>query len=314
MPRSSSSAAFAENPLAGQLREAANRRGVERTSEAAGKAAKTLKLITETREGSQEAEFKKLDKKTKEELLLHVHGLMEREVNKFFRRFQKMLTTKGYTKEDIMSEAVVILFERYSNWDPDRRKAEGLEEANFNTYFFGERGLAAYLHRAFIRPYTTQMRSGQEISLEKPLAEEGESTILDLLADLNKNQEEKLTEEQFKKILKNSVAELEVKDPFLALILILRSGLGKDFLTDWINNFDYKKYIKGSEVVNLTEFNRLKKFVSDEEVSGLDYDEEMTLQRLGDIFNLSREGVHQKEKQGKELLKKILEKKINTIV
>lgn len=260
--------------------------------------------------GIKSAENKKEKQKMMEELLVRIHPLLEREVSYFYKRFHGVLSKRGVAIEDVYNGAIESLVKCVDIWDDQKtRDSKNKQSAHFTSFFFHKHVLPSRLRVAFIEPALRKMRNGKEVSMNQPVSgfEDNGEKLQDILPDQRSDDSlaHALKKEEIK-IGKDAVFNklYTSEDPFLSLVVILRFGFGEDILNKWKAKTDLsikREKIKKTSQKHISKIDQIM-----EGYTG----EDMTLQQIGDLVGLSRQGVDQKLAKALKILKEQLENKV----
>jgi hypothetical protein len=259
-----------------------------------------VKTIQDTPDGEEKKELF-------EKLILHVHKILRRDSNLFYKKFEDLLKRNHVTKEDVYSEGVKIVLESTKTWkDKKTRIDQGEQPAGFMTFvFFGGFQLFSGLRAEFVAPFQAKMRKGETISIyDRAPNQKSDETILETLESepdenggdgfshtLRNEERQQVTDTVLNKLYSD-------EDPLLSLIVILRFGL--PVIKVWEEKFAQsleKGEIKETVQRHVPKFAELLK-----QYQG----KPMTLEQIGSSLGVSGEDIRQKGKRALDKLKEEL--------
>jgi hypothetical protein len=243
-------------------------------------------------------------------LLARIKSDFDREVSNFYREFNVLLLKRGATKNDVYNEAIIIMMKFVDTWqDQEARVATGETPSHFTTFLFHkEKGMHSKLVDAFVRTALAKKRMGYEVSFEgyapKLTSDEGDVDIGSILPDQDAEDGFLYTLRQENiKIGREAVLNklYSDNDPLLSFIVILRFGLGKDVLDAW--RLKFNRSVRRDELKQ-----GLKKYIPMIRKIIREYNaQQMTLEEIGILLDLSGERIRQKFVVATKILKEQLQ-------
>lgn len=251
----------------------------------------------------QNVEDEKEKQKKIEQLLFHIHPLLERTASVFCKRFNDVLLKRGLNKEDVYSHAVEETLKCINLWENQKtRESKGEVSTHFTSFLFNEKILPSRLAKTLVAPIFTGKRSGQEVSMNHPLPGFQQDDSKDLQEFLPDEE----SENSLARVLKNEEARIGKdavlnklymdRDPYLSLIVILKFGFGKEVLTKWKEKFDVS--VKEGKLNKVA-----KKYAEnvDRVIAGYT-DDEMTFREIAGLLGNSRQRSQQKFEEALKIL------------
>ncbi len=263
--------------------------------------AEKQKAIEEIVDRIKELEIKR-EKKLKD-IIVHIHPILKQTVYNFYKRFQSILSRRGFAMEDVYDQAVAEMMKYVDKWeDQETREEKGEIPAHFISYFFNKNVLPSLLKKEFVVPALTKKRTGYEVSMDQPMPghdEDGDDVGV-ILPDQNAENAlvEALKNEEIK-IGRDAVLNklYTDKDPIFSLVVILKFGFGKDFLDKWKEKFDLS--VKDGKIKKTVQRYVPKINQMVEEYSG----DSATLREVGSMLGVTRQMVKERLNKALKILK-----------